>query len=251
VAIPSSSSITSGSPVSLDSFVFTDFASPTTIRRGARQSLKVHKLLGGKRYVQAMGSDPANITWTGAFYGSDALSNSYALEAFCDGQSHTLSWTTANFNVVVESIDFEEEDAGGHIQYTITCVILNVVTSASPTTTALQSAQADTNAANAVTLPAALPSVSTPLSGAMQALSAVGAQATDALSSLKAVQAAIADPISAAESVIATAGNLADTISTTAARTAMTSLGSALATVNTLAMVANPVGRAIQTISGL
>lgn len=47
--------------------IFQDFALPDDLRIGGDQTLVVHKLIGGKRVVDAMGPDDEPIAWTGRF----------------------------------------------------------------------------------------------------------------------------------------------------------------------------------------
>ena len=99
-----------------------------------QQSLAVQKLIGGARVIDAMGRDDQPITWTGWFTGTSALQRAEYLHTACvQGQSLTLTWSTLNYQVVIDSFEpnYEYEH---RIPYTISCTVLqdntNPVTSA-------------------------------------------------------------------------------------------------------------------------
>lgn len=88
--------------VILDDFTFQDFEVPDQINFGGQQMLKVHKLLGGKRVIDAMGSDDDPLEWSGRFRGSDAVSRANTLDAKRRaGKPLNLSWGELSFTVVI------------------------------------------------------------------------------------------------------------------------------------------------------
>lgn len=88
--------------VILDDVTFQDFEVPDHINFGGQQMLKVHKLLGGKRVIDAMGSDDDPMEWSGRFRGSDAVSRANTLDAKRRaGKPLNLSWGELSFTVVI------------------------------------------------------------------------------------------------------------------------------------------------------
>src|SRR5689334_14980148 len=60
-------------PVLLEAFEL-----PARVGWGGRQRMAVHRLPGGRRVIDAMGRDDADIAWTGVFTGSDAVARARA-----------------------------------------------------------------------------------------------------------------------------------------------------------------------------
>lgn len=88
--------------VFLGPVTFTEREIPDTIPFGGRQSLAIHKNLGGQRTVDAMGPDPAPIRWSGLFFGPTASERA----RLCDGLKDTgaevrLAWGSFNYLVVI------------------------------------------------------------------------------------------------------------------------------------------------------
>lgn len=179
-----SSLLSSGSPVSLGGISLVQSASPSSIKYGSRQQIKVHKVIGGKRYFQVLGNDPEPITFNAAFWGPDAETSGAALMALADGTAKTLVWGTNNIDVLVEAVPVEDDSA--EFRYNVTCHILNVVTASTYTTSAQTASTALTSAA-AVPLTTNTSSLSAPISTAQTAL--VGqSDASVATTQLQAVQ---------------------------------------------------------------
>ena len=55
--------------VTLGGFAFQDFEVPERIPAGGEQMLAIHKLVGGRRVIDAMGRDDAALEWSGYFLG--------------------------------------------------------------------------------------------------------------------------------------------------------------------------------------
>lgn len=88
--------------VILDDFTFQDFEVPDQINFGGQQMLKVHKLLGGKRVIDALGSDDDPMEWSGRFRGSDAVSRANTLDTKRRaGKPITLAWGELSFTVII------------------------------------------------------------------------------------------------------------------------------------------------------
>ena len=110
--------------VVLGPVVFTDMEVPASIRWGIQHRLTVHKMPGGKRVIDAMGRDDADISWSGVFMGLDhGAVRQFQLQELCaSGQVVPLSWGTHVYSVVVAQ--FSCEDVAFHSRYSITCTVL-------------------------------------------------------------------------------------------------------------------------------
>jgi len=79
--------------LSLGGIVFDDFSTPTTMMGGGAQAMVTHKLPGGRRVIDTLGPDDADIVWDGQFYGDNAYDTALALDAMrAAGQVVPLSW---------------------------------------------------------------------------------------------------------------------------------------------------------------
>jgi len=96
----------------LGSFLFEFFEIPENIKGmlSGKQMLAVHKLIGGQRVIDAMGVDPADITWSGRFQGGDLVSRASQLSDLRDAGASldlvcdviVLTVVIAEFNVPYE-----------------------------------------------------------------------------------------------------------------------------------------------------
>lgn len=110
--------------VILGGVVFDSFAIPEKINFGGKQTLAVHKLIGGQRIIDAMGADPAPITWSGKFRGGAALGNAQAIDAMrIAGSPVSLSWLGLTYTVVVSEFKAETEKFY-EVPYTVTCEVV-------------------------------------------------------------------------------------------------------------------------------
>ena len=107
--------------LSLDGVVFQDFEIPESINFGGSQRLVVHKLIGGNRKVDALGSDQDDIAWSGRFRGASALPRAQQIDRLrIIGKPVTLSWGGLSYTVVIA--DFKASYQRSYeIPYRITC----------------------------------------------------------------------------------------------------------------------------------
>lgn len=113
--------------LTLGTFTFQDMEVPEVMPFHSSQRLSVKKMVGGVRQIDAMGVDPAPITWSGTFFptpqGQAALDRAQAIEAIRDaGQPVNLMWDSLYYSVYVS--DFRPEYRSGRIPYTITVEVL-------------------------------------------------------------------------------------------------------------------------------
>ncbi len=101
-----------------------DFELPERVLWGGRQRLAVHRLPGGRRVIDAMGRDDADIAWSGAFSGEDAVLRSRAIDLMrADGGVWPLTWGSFFYSVVVSRFD-ADYSRPNWIPYRIACTVL-------------------------------------------------------------------------------------------------------------------------------
>jgi hypothetical protein len=122
--------------LTLGPVLFADFEVPESLKGvGGEQMLKVHKLPGGTRVVDAMGRDDADPTWSGRFRGSAAETRARLLDYLrVQGQPIELAWSSFRYSVVIKKFDADYQQPY-EIPYTITCLVVTDETS--PLLTAL------------------------------------------------------------------------------------------------------------------
>jgi hypothetical protein len=102
---------------------FQGFEIPERINFGGTQRLVVHKLVGGNRTVDALGSDGDDIEWSGRFRGSSALQRAQAIDRMRQlGQPVTLTWGGLTYQVVIAVASFQYERSY-EIPYRISCTL--------------------------------------------------------------------------------------------------------------------------------
>ena len=105
--------------------VFKSFEIPENINFGGRQMLTTHRLIGGERIVDAMGSDHADPRWAGLFFGPDAMARARLLDGLRQaGAQIPLAWGGLYFQVVISTFEVTYEKAY-QIPYRIGCHIVS------------------------------------------------------------------------------------------------------------------------------
>lgn len=110
--------------LALGQFAFEDFAIPESIAFGGEQKLSVKRLVGGARVVDSMGYDPASPSWSGVFFGPNAMNDATTLKAMMQGgKAYPLVWDELSYLVVISSFQpvFRKP---WHIPYSITCEVV-------------------------------------------------------------------------------------------------------------------------------
>ena len=106
-------------PVLLEAFEL-----PARIFWGGRQRLAVHRLPGGRRVVDALGRDDADIAWQGVFSGEDAAARARAIDLMrAGGLAWPLSWGSWFYSVTVHRFEASYE-RDNWIPYRIACTVL-------------------------------------------------------------------------------------------------------------------------------
>lgn len=212
--------------VTLDDFVFQDFEVPDRINFGGRQMLKVHTLLGGKRVIDAMGSDDDPLEWSGRFRGADAVSRANTLDAKRRaGKAINLSWGEFSLTVVIAHFQAVYENPY-EVPYKIELeVVEEQLLDEEPG--ADEMIMSDQESVDGLSTDLAITDISTPVSSmdtAMGAVSSFASATSDALSSVldkvSSVQSAVTDKIESVEDQMASLLPLGPTHSNIAARLA-------------------------------
>lgn len=116
--------------LTLGTVLFRGFEIPSKLTGaiGGKQTLAKHKLIGGKRATQAMGTDPDDPSWEGRFRGADALDRAQAVDAMrAAGQEVLLTFGSIQYSVVIEEFVCDYMQAY-EIPYRIKCYITQVPT---------------------------------------------------------------------------------------------------------------------------
>lgn len=195
--------------VTLGSFQFSGFEIPTQLPFGGSQALSIHKLVGGDRVVDAMGRDYAPISWSGLFFGANAVARARTLDALrIAGEPQTLLWNQFNYLVLIRECTFDYRRQF-EIPYRITCEVVSDNTNPVDINADLSTDDAvsdDLDTAN--DLSAAIGDLT--LESLMaQVTNAVAAVASFAVA-LPSVVATVLQPLQAAQAYISTVINLTD-----------------------------------------
>jgi len=90
--------------VKLGNFEFQHVEIPEGINAGGNQMLHINKFVGGKRKAVATGRDDDDITWSGLFFGSNAMKRFMALDYMrTEGNLLTFSYLDFRYSVVIKS----------------------------------------------------------------------------------------------------------------------------------------------------
>ena len=123
--------------VALGTITLDGFEVPAGIIFGGRQDLAKHQLAGGRRVVDSLGPDEADIHWYGVLAGAAAADRARLLDGLRrSGETVPLTWGGFQRWVVVAAIHFEYTNPWW-IPYSIRCV--DVGATNIPDTTAAQS----------------------------------------------------------------------------------------------------------------
>jgi hypothetical protein len=110
--------------LTLGGYTFDGFGIPEKINGGGEQHLKVHKLLGGQRVIDALGGDDDTLKFRGRFRGAGAMDDALLMDAMrIAGAPVTLSYWNLQYTVVVSKFcwDFEKFY---EVPYELECVVV-------------------------------------------------------------------------------------------------------------------------------
>lgn len=99
------------------------FELPDHISWGGGQRLIVHKLPGGRRVLDSLGRDDADITWTGVFTGADAALRARLIDLMrAGGRPWPLTWASFFYSVVIKSFDVDYRK-DNWLPYRLSCTV--------------------------------------------------------------------------------------------------------------------------------
>jgi hypothetical protein len=92
----------------LGTFLFEDFEIPESVKGllSGKQMLSVKKQIGGQRVIDAMGPDPADVTWAGRFQGGDLVARASFIAVMRDaGQPVVMVCDEVVLTVVIHEFN--------------------------------------------------------------------------------------------------------------------------------------------------
>ncbi len=96
--------------VILGDVIFEDMEIPESVNFGGAQSLSIKQLVGGERIIDVMGRIDDDISWSGMFYGPEALARAQYLDFVrVQGQQLQFTYSLQNYIVVVRSFSAQFE----------------------------------------------------------------------------------------------------------------------------------------------
>jgi hypothetical protein len=105
-------------------YEFSGFGVPEKINGGGEQHLKVHKMLGGQRVIDALGADDSTITFRGRFRGEDAMDDAQLLDAMrIAGQPQQLTYWNLSYTVIISMFTWSYERFY-EVPYELECVVV-------------------------------------------------------------------------------------------------------------------------------
>lgn len=139
-----------GNCLTLGPVVFREFELPECVTFGGRQRISLHHLGDGDRVVSVLGSEDADIRFSGIFSGSNATTRAIILDELrCSGRVMELIWGEFAYSVIIRSFRAEYRNATW-IPYEIVCIVdrnaINGLADAS--LTLIESALADLRSAS-------------------------------------------------------------------------------------------------------
>jgi hypothetical protein len=104
---------------------FRDFEVPAKINFGGHQRLVVHTLAGGRRVVDAIGPDDADVEFSGILSGPEATERAILLDSLrVSGSILSLRWDKFLFSVIVRTFRAEFQN-NFWISFDICCTVVN------------------------------------------------------------------------------------------------------------------------------
>lgn len=109
----------------LGDFTFAEFEIPDELASlGGQMALRIHRPVGGKRVIDAMGPDYEPIRWRGQFRGPDALARAQALtRMWLSGREFSLTWESYAFTVVIAEY-LPRPQSAREVPYSISCEVV-------------------------------------------------------------------------------------------------------------------------------
>lgn len=205
--------------LTLGGVIFGRYEIPERIPFGGEQRMNVHRLIGGKKVLDALGADPVNPEWSGFFIGPDAQARARQIKVLMDaGAPLSLTWSEQSYTVLIRSFRCEFELAS-RLPYSLAVEVItdNVApggATASADTTAQVNADITAVAASAATvghsgLSSAVASIQSAMKKVQDFRTATVAQINAVLKPINEARAIATSLIQEASTTLAQLGSLA------------------------------------------
>lgn len=110
--------------LALGPIVFRDFELPPEISFGGKQRIAIHRLAGGRRVIDCLGRDDADIRFAGVLTGPEATWRAQSLDALrASGITVPLTWDVFFYSVMVTGLSTVYRN-DTWIPYSIRCSVL-------------------------------------------------------------------------------------------------------------------------------
>lgn len=110
--------------LALGPIVFRDFELPPEISFGGSQRLAIHRLADGRRVIDCLGREDADIVFSGIFAGPDATSRAQTLDVLrSSGVPLPLTWDTFFYSVLVSNFTAQYSNQAW-VPYKLKCTVL-------------------------------------------------------------------------------------------------------------------------------
>jgi hypothetical protein len=104
--------------------VFDNYSPPERMPFGGKQSMTVHKYVGGSRVIDTTGPDDMDLSWSGFFFDANAVGIARTIDALrIQGAPLPLSYAGLNYTVVIADAHFEIKRFPNWVEYSINCVV--------------------------------------------------------------------------------------------------------------------------------
>lgn len=192
--------------VTLGDFVFNGWEVPEKVSWGGQQRMTVHKFVGGTRYIDVMGDDNQDISWSGRFLSPDAAFRADQLDQLRKAGAAIELVFAGRYYIVVIANFVANQEMQYNVPYSITLTPLSDNSFVPPPVISpLAAVTFDINAVAAI-------AVAPPLIAAQIAVAAIPPLLfpMTAIAAGAAATVALASAVTAADATIATAQTLAD-----------------------------------------
>lgn len=151
--------------IKLGNFALADLEIPQHINFGGKQQLAKHMLIGGNRNIDSMGTDPKDITWSGLFFGANALTRAQTLNQMKDaGIAINFTWFNLKYSVIIADFNAFTERYY-QVSYDITLAIVadltNPISANSNLTGVTEAVSNDIQTATSLATTIGIPAVTT------------------------------------------------------------------------------------------
>lgn len=223
--------------VTFGDFVFNGWEIPEKVSWGGQQRMTVHKFVGGTRFIDVMGVDNQEVSWSGRFLSPDAASRADQVDQMRKAGAALELIFAGRYYIALISNFVADQAMQWHVPYRISFTILSDNSFVPPPVpTPLQAVSEDINAVSAIP-------VAPPLLAAQLAIAAIPAL----MVGMTTIAPSAAATVALASAVTAAAVQV--TVAQTAADAQIAALTATEVTVGTLAGATTVVG-AVASMQG-